>query len=309
MRSSPAYNILMLKSLLAFLALAVALTGCIEFERQTLTYEHDAKADTLLIHQTYHGLYGAEDVTHLSEKEREQLADVMKGQRTFFFANWISELNVGSWKETLTADVIPKTNSLEEAFRRAETNLLTLLIANVRIENGKFYLNEKGQPSGTQRVTIRNLSKILEVGNALMRRGLEVEMKGKATAAERELLNASLARPEPFFMLTGQQIRFRAPYPKDEFDKLGAADEKFRHFLAEFVRLGGAMSHEKGEIHLRFGRTDATRETVTLPMAGKESYRANAVGHLRDSYGLAKDFDAKRDAEEFLKSKDAGPKK
>lgn len=297
-----------MKRLVPFLALAVALTGCIEFERQTVTYEHDAKADTLLIHQTYHGLYGADDATKLSGKELEQLADVMKGQRTFFFANWIFELNVGSFKEQLDQAAKPKTNSLEEAQRRAETNLLALLVANVRVENGKFYLNEKGQPCGTQRVTIRNVSKIVEVGNALMRRGLEVEMKGKATAAERELLNASLARPEPFFMLTGQQIRFRAPYPKDEFDKLGADDEKFRHFLAEFVRLGGAMSHENGEIHLRFGRTDATRETATLPMIGK-SYQSNALTHLRDTYSLAKDFDPKGDAEEFLRTKVAEPKK
>ena len=298
----------MLKRLLPFLALAIALTGCIEFERQTVTYEHDAKADTLLIHQTYHGIYGADDVTQLSEKEREQLADVMKGQRTFFFSNWILELNVGSWKETLVAEVVPKTNSLEEAFRRAETNLLTLLITNVRIENGKFYPNEKGQPCGTQRVTIRNVSKVLAAGNALMRRGLEVEMKGKQTAAERELLNASLARSEPFFTLTGQQIRLRYPMSREQFDKDSRDDKGAERFVAEFVKAGGAVSHENGEVHLRFGRTDSTRETTTLPMIGK-GYQANAVAHIRDTYGMAKDFDPKKDMEEFLRAKAAGPKK
>lgn len=298
----------MSRKLLPFLALVLALTGCIEFERQTVTYEHDAKADTLLIHQTYHGLYGADDVTKLSEKEREQLADVMKSQRTFFFANWIFELNVEGSKEDLAGAVDPKTNSLEEAYRRTQTNALALLITNVRVENGKFYLNDKGQPCGTQRVTIRNVSKLLAAGNALLRKVLEVEMKGKQTAAERELLNASLARPEPFITLTGQQIRFRFPLSKAEFDQFGINDAKLRHFIAEFVRLGGAMSHEKGEVHVRFGRPDSTRETATLPMIGK-GYQANAIGHIRDTYGFAKDFDPKKDMEEFLRAKAAGTKK
>lgn len=274
-----------------------------------MTYEHDAKADTLLIHQTYHGLYGADDVTKLSEQERGQLDSVMKGQRTFFFANWIFELNIEGFKEDLGRATDPKTNSLEEAHRRAETNLLALLVTNVRIENGKFYLNEKGQPCGTQRVTIRNVSKVLAAGNALMRRALEVELKKSEAAAERELMNASLARPEPFITLTGQQISVRFPLAKEEFDKLGKDDEKFRHFLAEFVRQGGALSHENGEVHVRFGRTEAARETVTLPMAGKESYRANALTHLRDTFSLTKDFDPKKDMEEFLRAKAAGTKK
>jgi hypothetical protein len=166
----------------ALLAVALALTGCIEFDRQTMTYEHDAQADTLRIHQTYHGIYGADDVTQLSGKEREQLADVMKGQRTFFFANWIFELNVGAFKESLASEAIPKTNSLEEALRRAETNLLTLLVANVRVENGKFYLDDKGRPCGTQRVTIRNVSKLIAAGNELTRRDLEVKLKRGETA-------------------------------------------------------------------------------------------------------------------------------
>lgn len=301
------YTLRMFKKLLPFLALGVALTGCIEFERQTMTYEHDAKADTLRIHQTYHGIHGADDVTQLSEKERAQLADVMKGQRTFFFANWIFELNLGSFKGQLAESATPKTNSLEEAQRRAVTNLLSLLIANVRVENGKFFLNDKGQPCGTQRVTLRNVSKLLVAGNEVIRRGLEVEMKDKGTAAEREVINASLARPGAFITLAGQELRFRWPLPKDEFDKIGTDDAKLRHFVAEFIRQGGAMSHERGGLHLRFGRTDGARATVTLPMIDN-GYQANAIGHIRDTYGLAKDHDPNKDMEEFLRVKAAGAK-
>ena len=71
-------------------------------------------------------------------------------------------------------------------------------------------------------------------------------------------------------------------------------------FINEFIRAGGTLSHERGEIHVRFGRVDSARETVTLPMPGKESYRANALKHVRDTYGITKDFSAKQDAEEFF---------
>lgn len=299
----------MFRKLLPLLALVLALTGCIEFERQTVTYAHDAKADTLRIHQTYHGLYGADDVTKLTEQERVQLDSVMKGQRTFFFANWIFELNLTNWKEMLASEAVPKSNSQEEAFRRTTTNLLAQLIANVRVENGKFYLNEKGQPCGTQRVTIRNVSKLLATGNELMRRALEVEMKGKPTVAERELINASLARPEPFFTLAGQQLRLRWPVSRADFDKSTGEDKGAERFVAEFVKAGGSVSHERGEVHLRFGRTDAMRASLTLPMTTDKGYQPNAAAHLRDTYGLAKDFDPKQDAEDFLRVKTAEPKK
>ena len=72
--------------------------------------------------------------------------------------------------------------------------------------------------------------------------------------------------------------------------------------MSEFVRQGGSISLENGEVHLRFGRTDAQRETVTLPMAGKESYRPNAAAHLREKFGLTKDFDPQQDAETFFKA-------
>ena len=290
----------MQKRVFLLVAAVLALVGCIEFERQTVTYEHDAKTDTLRLHNTYHGLYGADDVTQLSQEERDQLASVMKGQRTFFFNNWISEISVDQLKETLGKQADPLSNSLEEAARRATTNLVALLIANVRIENGKFFLNEQGQPCGTQRVTIRNVSKVIEAGNALVRRTLEVQLKKEGNAAERELINAALARPEPFITLTGQQFRVRFPLPREEFDKAGDNEPKVKQFINEFIRAGGTLSHERGEVHVRFGHVEAARESLTLPMTGKESYRANALNHVRDTYGITKDFKAKKDGEDFF---------
>ena len=76
-----------------FLVVCLALfTGCLEFEQQTLTYRYDAKTDTLRIFQSYQGIFGADAKDGLSQDELAQLDSVLTGQRTFFFANWIFEL-------------------------------------------------------------------------------------------------------------------------------------------------------------------------------------------------------------------------
>src|SRR5262245_49230124 len=68
-------------------------TGCLEFEQQTLTYRYDAKTDTLRIFQSYQGIFGADGNDGLSKDELEQLNSVLTGQRTFFFSNWVWEFN------------------------------------------------------------------------------------------------------------------------------------------------------------------------------------------------------------------------
>ena len=77
------------------------LTGCLEFEDQTLTYRYDAGTDTLRIFQDYHGIFGADDAAKVTPAEEEQLDSVLKGQRTFFFANWILEYNREQLREFL----------------------------------------------------------------------------------------------------------------------------------------------------------------------------------------------------------------
>src|SRR5256885_3355843 len=49
------------------------LTGCLEFEDQTLTYRYDARTDTLRIFQDYHGIFGADDTSKMTAEEEEQL--------------------------------------------------------------------------------------------------------------------------------------------------------------------------------------------------------------------------------------------
>ncbi|MBG87739.1 MAG: hypothetical protein CMO80_12660 [Verrucomicrobiales bacterium] len=80
---------------LSLLAIALPmLAGCIEWDHQEVRYRYDAKADRLRIFQNYEGIYGADKKDSLSSSERSQLKSVLAGGRTFFFANWIVEINL-----------------------------------------------------------------------------------------------------------------------------------------------------------------------------------------------------------------------
>ena len=79
------------------LLLACAISGCVEFQEQTMSYRYDKAADELRIFQDYRGIFGGGDGadslpgTELSAREQGELESVLEGQHTFFFANWIFE--------------------------------------------------------------------------------------------------------------------------------------------------------------------------------------------------------------------------
>ena len=56
------------------LALGVLIwAGCIDFEKQTMTYRHFSEADMFVIWQQYEGLFGDSGKNGLSDEELEQL--------------------------------------------------------------------------------------------------------------------------------------------------------------------------------------------------------------------------------------------
>jgi hypothetical protein len=160
-----------MKKLIACLAVLL-LPGCIEFEKQTLVFRHYPETDTLVIWQHYEGIHGEDQEHGLSEKERDQLHSVVNGQRTFFFANWVTEYNakdadrvIIDLEAELKMGIEPKAK-VDEA--RQMLVFAKLVKKSVTIENGPFYLNKQQRLSATQQITIRNAGKIIrELNSAL----------------------------------------------------------------------------------------------------------------------------------------------
>src|SRR5262245_53638118 len=167
------------------------LTGCLEFEQQTLTYRYDTKTDTLRIFQSYQGIFGGDGNNGLSKDELEQLNSVLTGQRTFFFANWIWEFNRDALRETV--DKLKQPDAQQElkldpaGLARAET-LLKVVLDNVTVENGPFYFDQHGKLCGVQQVTLKQCSKIIAAANPAVRDYLKIEAAKDDTSAENRSL-------------------------------------------------------------------------------------------------------------------------
>ncbi len=143
-------------------ALLLGAASCIEFEHQEAVYSYDRDTDTLRIFQVYRGIFGASNDT-LTDQQIQQLTSVMEGGRTFFFANWLFEINLPSIREALGREPRQDT-AVELAWRRVGSSLLD----STTIENGPFFRDREGRLSAWQKVEIRNFSRLLETVNAAL---------------------------------------------------------------------------------------------------------------------------------------------
>ena len=290
--------------------LALGLTGCLDWVQQTVTYQHDSKADVLRVFQTYHGLFGSDEPGEITRNEIEQYESVMKGQRTFFFANWVTDFTRSKIEESLTNSLAakPEGEGAELARQTAQKQdfeaLLKLLLANVRVENGSFYLDAEKRLSGVQRVTLTRVSQLVPAANRVLRNlAIEEAAKPDVSAERKALLNRWLERKLDSLTLTGNRLLLRGPLSRAEYDKALADEAKFQKVIQEFTTGGGEVRHENDELLIRVGAVTDARVSVRLSVAEK-AYRTNFLNFLKGRQPVRETFAPAAAAAEFL---NAGP--
>ncbi|GDY23363.1 hypothetical protein LBMAG56_47100 [Verrucomicrobiota bacterium] len=297
----------------ALVLLAAGLTGCLDWVQQTATYQHDPKTDTVRIFQTYHGLFGSDEPGEITRNEIEQLDSVFKSQRTFFFANWITEYSRTKVEEALTNSLAatPDATGAELARQTAQKQnleaLLKLLLANVRVENGAFYLDADKRLCGVQRVTLTRFSQLLPAANRVLR-DLIIEEAAKPDGADerKARLNRWLERKQDVLTVAGNRLLIRGPASRAEYDKAVADEPKYQKLLAEFRAGGGEIRHENDEAIVRIGTESDPRVSVRLSVAEKP-YRTNLVNYLTGKQPIRPTFAPEAAAIEFLNAAPPGP--
>jgi hypothetical protein len=279
------------------------LTGCLEFEDQTLTYRYDPGTDTLRIFQDYHGIFGADDTSRVTEAEVEQLDSVLKGQRTFFFANWILEYNREQLRERLEELKDPqkrKEMKLPEAASARLEKLLTLWVDNVRVENDGFYFDAKGRLCGSQKVTVTQVTKLISAGNDALSELIKAGAGKQETSAEdKAILLKAEAGPGNFIQLQGSALTVRVPMTPREFAKMMDPGSSDARLLTEFRRQGGRITTTNDLVTFSLGAPTNAVTALTLPMA-KQPYVPNAVDAVRKRAGIREKFDPTSAARAFL---------
>jgi hypothetical protein len=269
------------------------MTGCLEFERQTMSFRHDSDTDTLYIFQDYPGIFGEEDPVSLTEAEMDQMASVMQGERTFFFNNWITEYN----RKLLTEKQQTPKGELDadEAYEASIRALLEAALANVKVENVGFYLNRQNQLCGAQRVTVKNISKVLAALNKVLLFVARDEAgKDDKSEVQKKLLLKFAESSQKALRLDGNRLEIRWPATAEDCGKFKDQTPQGRAFRES----GGEVNHTDGMIILTLGKKDAKSVSLTMPFSDKP-YSDNSLIEAT-KYGVMEWYDAIGAAKTFL---------
>ena len=255
----------------------------------------------------YQGIFGVNKPDGLSDQELEQLQSVLTTQRTFFFANWILEYNHAAINEKLAEFKTPeaKETPAGAAARWRLGTLLQLLLDNVSVENGGFYLDDQGKLCGVQRVTVTRVSKLIAAGNEIIRDALKEESKPDSpnkdlSAEERALYAKSAAGPADYVQIEGNQIRFHLPITRAEFDKNFGPTAEANKQLEEFRHSGGTLAFAENEMKWSLGKPADKTTRVTLSVSDK-TYVPNLLAAVKkQSIAVREKFDPEAAAKEFL---------
>lgn len=203
--------------------------GCVEFDGQTLTYRYDREKDRLLCFQVYENIHGGSSTSSLegasNEKEsqdkfplvdfeeRGQLRSVMKGQRTFFFSNWLTEYDRMDYveeREKVKKDLVT-AESIKRQVLENKLAMIDKILDYVKVINGGFYLNDRQQLCGYQYVTISKASEIVAGINkfvAICYRSEDFHKFDEFDEADRIKLKEVIERGE-WVQMEGNQFHIR----------------------------------------------------------------------------------------------------
>lgn len=287
------------------LALAAALPwfagGCLEFEEQTMSYRYGVESDELRIFQVYRGIFGVDGGPTLSGDEQKQLDSVLGGERTFFFANWIFEIDLAALRDFREQLKDPQQTDFPAADRPALTKLLDTAVASIRIENGATYLDGEGRLSGVQSVTVSKASDLLAAINACTPALLKAQAAEEATSPADRLAIEAFLRKGDAKLVHRQGNRFSLTWPMSPAsyeEEFGAAAENQQR-LREIRAAGIGISFEDGVATFSVGDRDADSTSITLTFSN-EKYRPNAVGAVKEKRPVEPAFDPVAAGKTFL---------
>ncbi len=288
-------------------ALAGALVGCLDFDEQTVYFEHDQQNDRLVMVINYLGLYsGSPGLRTTSEQTSDpagfgetqtQLADAIQKQTVALCGNWPWLFPVREWREQL-AD--PEAEEMKDVPQEIRRNAVALL-DHVRVLNGGFYEDPAGRICGGQVVVVENATEAVRLGNELISAALlrQADQAAPDDPEEKVVLELALkaaADGHQWLTLDGHSLVVAVPMPEHVLQTLredlvrGLSSPGDENLALRLRGIGKVLSnpvllwHEDGMMKVRVGLVTAPSVFVAKPSQGK--YAPNLVDHITATYGL-----------------------
>jgi hypothetical protein len=297
------------------IALAIYLSGCIEFEEQTMSYHFDEASDSMRVFQDYRGIFGADAKgkagAPLSGEERGQLESLIAGQRTFFFNNWIFEydretleqarVELDETRKKLKDPKLDEEVTLKESDIPKLENLIDIVLANVSIANGDFYLDASGKLCAAQSVTANNVSAILAALNQCGPISMnQYSLKDNTSPAD-QMAIAKFAKNAKLKMieLDGNALLMRWPISQASYHEQFGAKPQDLAWLTKIREAGLGIAFADDIVTFTLGKKDDEITNLTLGFSNGK-YTTNAIASARALHRVKARFDPIAAAEMFL---------
>ena len=279
------------------LCLGLSFTGCIEFEKEELVYQHDQEKDEIRMTLRYEGIFGNlkksgqfasyqktpdDKATHekLNQLQIEQLESVLNEKQAFFFSNWLFEYKRVTLKEMLKDE--PKDNM----FGQPEKDLIKALLKNVKIENVGFYEDKEGRLCGAQTLRLSNASKVISLANCVLGRQLKArlqemreEKKKKTpnsfTPETVDLIEKKTQADFPFIRVEGNLITLTMIMTEPDQQRISKST------LTDLPH-GTRIEFKDEALLVKIGGKDAQEGKLSKKCF--EGYLPNGLNHIRENH-------------------------
>ena len=267
-----------------------------------MTTRYYPKTDTMVILQNYEGIFGDALGDEPTEKEMEELNAVLNGRVTFFFDNFGTVYDADQLAESIVemkAELAKGNAELDGAIVDRQIGLIKLLLANVKIETGPFYLKKNNRLCGVQRVTVRNVKKIVEAVNISLRDSILSEPNdGDLDDASWALLREAVERREGLLLIMGNQMQMRLPMTARGYRQVFLAKDD--PIGGELTRLGIHLAHAGQLATLTIGKPDALQMVLSGKKKNEKKYVPNMVREVRARNGIEEGFNLPKYTKEFF---------
>ncbi len=281
--------------LFALVMLPLVLTSCVEFDEQTVAYRYDARRDRLLIFQVYERIHTDGEPT---EGEKKELASVVNGQRTFFFANWILEYDRGAITKSLaeTQDQLQETSDVERRTLQARIEFFQQLLNSVRVDNGEFFLNDKSELCAYQGVVVTHVSRLINKANHAISAEVEFQLASaecEFSRKQKQHIRSFMQRDGRWVRFNGNQLCLRIPQTSEDYDDTAV-------FLQQLQERGQFVSYNDPFLDIRLGNRRTSRTVITLDNLNRD-YEPTLLEHVRDDYTLENSLNIPQLRDSFLR--------
>lgn len=266
----------------ACLTVVLIAGGCLDFDSQTVYFEHDAANDRVLMIVTYRGFYAAaHDDRSGVEDARQQLAEAVNEREVAFGGNWPFVYSNSEWTRPPEGDAAKAPTEVGRIRRE--------LAETVTVLNAGFYRDSAGRPCGAQVLVVEPAQRAVELVNRAINAALIAQADD--APAKDEWMKTAVRRARQghrWVRLEGHSIL--ADLPADEQQLKRALEdlaEKSEAPVAALLTTPVLLWYEEGHALVRAGLPPSPFRTPLKPPAG--DYRPNLEQHIGEEYGYRLD--------------------